>query len=278
MSWLDDIGGAIGGAIGGVWDAGKQAIGGIFGGGNRRGGGSNILGSLISTAITGFALKKITDSINNSRPAPTTTPPPPDTGVNIQIDPNPQAKVPVLYGTSYVNGILTDAIMSADNKTMYYVLTLCEKTGTKISDNATSEIEFNEIYYNDQRIVFNTDGITAQYTLDRNSNVDYGIQGLVQVYCFNGSSNQPVVPTGYNNVLLVPAYQIIPGWDSNKVMNDLAFAIVKITYNRDRGTTGVPNMTFKLENSMRLPGDCMYDYMTNTRYGAGIPSEDIFVE
>jgi hypothetical protein len=26
---------------------------------------------------------------------------------------------------------------------------------------------------------------------------------------------------------------------------------------------------------MTLPGDCVFDYMTNTRYGAGIPKEEI---
>lgn len=275
MSWLDDIGDAVGGAIGGAWDGVKRTVGGIFGGGGR-GGGSNILGSLISTAITGFALKKITDSINNSQPAPTTTPPPPETGVNIQIDPNPQQKIPVLYGTTTCNGIITDAVMTDNNTTMFYVITICEKTGTKISDGLASQINFLDIFWNDQRIIFNTDGITAQYTVDRDSNVDYNIKDLVEVYCYSGSSQYPVVPQGYTNAALSPAYSIMPGWDSYKQMNDLVFVIIKIKYNRDKGTTGLPNISFKLANSMYMPGDCMYDYMTNTRYGAGIPVEDIY--
>jgi hypothetical protein len=53
------------------------------------------------------------------------------------------------------------------------------------------------------------------------------------------------------------------------------FAIVKITYTKDKGVSGVPNMQFSLTNSMSLPGDCIYDYMTNTRYGAGIAASDI---
>jgi hypothetical protein len=36
-------------------------------------------------------------------------------------------------------------------------------------------------------------------------------------------------------------------------------------------------MTFVIENSMKLAGDCLYDLMTNTRYGAGINPEEIYV-
>ena len=58
-------------------------------------------------------------------------------------------------------------------------------------------------------------------------------------------------------------------------MNDTLFAIVKVTYSRDKGVTGMPNMMFTITNSMKLPGDVLYDYMTNTRYGAGIDSANI---
>ena len=272
MSWLSDIGDAVSGSIGTAWSDATRSVSGIFSGGGV--GGKSIWGGLISTAITGFALSKIANSISNSS-QPKPTPTPPDTGVNIQLDPNPQAAIPVVYGTSYVSGILTDAVMSNDNTVMYYVLTLCEKTGTKISDNVASSIGFDEIYWNDQRIVFDADGITALYTLDRGSNQDPNISGLVKVYCYNNGSANQVAPTGYS-ITPVTAYSIIPDWNSNKTMSDLVFAVVKITYNKSKGTTNLPTMTFKLINSMTMPGDCMYDYMTNTRYGAGIPVEDIY--
>lgn len=283
MSWLSDIGDTLTSGVTGLWDGvtnGFSSVTGLFSGKT-----GSILGGLVSTAITGFALKKIMDSINNSNQASaastatTTAPPPPDTGQNIQADANPQNKVPVVYGTAYVGGLLTEAVMSSDAKTMYYVFTLCEQTGTKLSDDLASAISFEEIYYNDQRIVFNSDGVTAQYTLDRGSNEDPSIAGLVQVYCYSGSTAaaDQVEPTGYT-ILPVTTYSIVPGWDSSKTMSDLVFAVVKVSYNRDKGTTGMPRMTFKLQNTMTLPGDCMYDYMTNARYGAGIPVEDIYSE
>lgn len=279
MSWLSDIGDSVVGFGKSIIGSISPSLGSIFGGGSKSSGGGNILGGLVSTALTGLALSKLTKSINNSQSAPTTGTVAPDTGVNVQLDPNPQTKIPVCYGTSYFSGILTDAVMSDDNKTMYYVLTLCEQTGIKISDNLQSEIAFQEIFYNDQRIVFRADGVTAQYTVDRNSNEDPNIADLVQVYCYSGSSasSDQVAPMGFT-ITPTNAWSIIPGWSSSNQMNNLAFAIVVVNYNKDKGTTGLPTMTFKVENSMTMPGDCMYDYMTNTRYGAGIPVEDIFVE
>jgi hypothetical protein len=86
------------------------------------------------------------------------------------------------------------------------------------------------------------------------------------------------VPYGYTNSSLNNAYTVMPGWTSNHTMSDLIFAIVRIDYNKeDKDISKIGNMKFKLTNSMTLPGDCMYDYMTNTRYGAGIPAAEINV-
>ena len=58
-------------------------------------------------------------------------------------------------------------------------------------------------------------------------------------------------------------------------MNQLVFAVVQVNYVRAFNLVGIGNMTFDIENTMRLPGDVLYDISTNTRYGAGIPSADI---
>jgi hypothetical protein len=68
----------------------------------------------------------------------------------------------------------------------------------------------------------------------------------------------------------------MPNWTANHDMTNLVFAIVKITYNKEKNVTGLGDMKFVLENSMSEPGDCLYDYMTNTRYGAGIASTEIY--
>jgi hypothetical protein len=58
-------------------------------------------------------------------------------------------------------------------------------------------------------------------------------------------------------------------------MNDLIFAVVRVDYSREKNVTGIGNLIFHLQNSMYLPGDVMRDYMTNTRYGAGIATAEI---
>jgi hypothetical protein len=172
-------------------------------------------------------------------------------------------------------------VQTNNNQTMTYVLTICEMTGTKLSDSAASSFDFVDIFYNDQRIVFDTTGgeagITAAYSVDRSGNIDYSIDGLVKVWCYNGNSTTPVAPVGYTNGSLPTAYAIVPNWTAAYTMSDLVFAVVQVNYSRDKGVTGLPTMRFNVRNSMTLPGDCLLDYMTNTRYGAGIPQAEIFV-
>lgn len=258
MSFIDD-----------VFDFGKSVLG-VFSG--------NSIGSTLArTALLGFGLKQLNSTVNVGNNA--TTSPTIDPGVRLQVDPDANHKIPVLYGSAYFGGIITDAYLSADNKTMYYVLTLSEKTGTKVSDNADSTFAFNDVYINDQRLVMKADGITVDYTVDRDGNVDESMKDLVKVYCYSGSSTDPVQIEDYNPSSTLPnANSVMPNWTSNHTMSDLVFAIVKIDYSKEKNLTSVPKVTFHITNSMSLPGDCLYDYMTNTRYGAGIAVEDIYVE
>jgi hypothetical protein len=268
MSWLDSI-----------VDFGSKAIdtvGGFFGG--------NSMGStLLKTALTGLALNRVTKSINKSndavgrsggsRPdAPASV----DPGVRIQTPADTEYKVPVLYGTAVFGGALIDARMTPDNQTMYYVYVLCENTGPLMSTGQFSEISFGDIYWNDQRIIFQADGITANYTVDREGRVDRSTAGLVRVYCYRAGSAYGVVPEGYTGT--VPAAStVVPGWDGNWAMTGLAFAVVRVDYNKEKGITGMGNMTFQVSNSLNLPGDVLYDIMTNELYGANIAVEDIKV-
>jgi hypothetical protein len=266
MSFLDDI-----------IDTGKSLVGGIFGGGGSSGGGS-ILGSLISTAITGFALSKVSQSMNPTNDTPAVQAATPDYGVRLQVAPDANQRIPVLYGSAVFGGNIIDAVLSDNNKSMYFVIALCEKTGTLLSDDSDSVFTFKNVYWNDNRVVFQDDGITAAYTQDRDGNVDSNIAGLVQIYCFDGGSDYPVSPYRFSSSSLQPAYSIVPGWTNAHTMSDLVFAVVKITYSSDKGVNGIPTMTFNIANSMTLPGDCLYDYMTNDRYGANIAAEEIFGE
>jgi hypothetical protein len=265
MSWLDDI-----------VDFGSNVISGVgsfFG--------SNSLGSnILKTVLTGVALNKVTNSINKSNDSVTNSqarPTPVDPGVRIQTAASTEAKIPVLYGTATFGGSLIDARMSSDNKVMYYCYSLCENTGTMLSTGGgASAISFNKVYWNDQRIVFKADAITVDYMVDRNGTRDLSIRDLVKVYLYrSGSASSSQAFTTGTSGTQANAYSIVPGWDSTWTLSNLAFMVVRVEYSKEKGITGIGNMTVNMANSMTMPGDVLYDMMTNTTYGAGIAPADI---
>jgi hypothetical protein len=192
-----------------------------------------------------------------------------DYGIQINLPPNQDNKVPVVYGTAVVPGIITDAVMSADRKVMTYVITICEKTGTLGPTGGDSTISFSEIYLGKSKIAFQADGITCASLTDEGGNVDTNINGLVKIWCYNNGSDHSTSPSGYS-AATTWAYQNVPNWDSTYSMDGYVFVVCQVTYSREKGFTGVPSLTFKLSNTLTQPGDVLYDYMVNTRYGAGI--------
>ena len=231
----------------------------------------SIASSLVKTALLGAAVNKIQKSILKKNQTAAT-----DRGVRLQVAPATDHKVPVVYGTAYLGGIITDAVMTNNNKTMFYCVTICECTGNKLSDGQPSSFVFKDVYWNDQRVVFKEDGITAEYTVDRSGLIDRSISNLVKIYPFKKGSAEPTGFENYAAANTANAATIMPEWTTaTHTMNELAFAIVRVDYNRDKNITGIGDLVFQMENNMRLPGDCIYDYMTNTRYGAGIAAQEI---
>jgi len=238
--------------------------------------GPGVAAGVARAAALGYLLKQVTESINkeNSKPSTAETTRP-DTGVREQVNPNVNQSIPVVYGQAYLGGIISDAEITNANQTMFYALTICEKTGTLI-DGTASSISFEDIYWDGNRITFQSDGITVASLTDEDGVVNNEVNGLIKIYCFSGDSDTPVVPTGYTNTSLQAAYNVMPNWTASHQMNDLIFAIVRIDYNKDKDTTGLGDITFKMKNTMTEPGDCLWDYMRNTRYGAGITDEEIY--
>lgn len=240
--------------------------------------GKSALGGIVSSVITGYALNKVSQSISKDsakNTSTTKTVTATDFGQLITLPANQDSQIPVLYGTAYVPGVITEAVMSADRQTMTYVVTLSECTGNTIG-GSPSTISFQEILWNGNKVNFDTDGISALSTTDSDGNVDTNIAGLVKIYCYNRGSNQHTSPSGYT-AQTTWAYQEVPNWTSSYTMDELVFMVIKVTYNKSKGVVGIPNMLVKLSNSMNQPGDCLYDYMTNTRYGCGIKPEDIYL-
>lgn len=255
MSFIDDI-----------VDVGRSVVGYL--------GGNGIGNALARTAVTGLVLNQVSKSINRDNQASNNT----ETIQRLQVNPDPNAKIPVVYGQAVVSGIVTDAQLTNSNTTMYYCLTLCEKTGNiGLGSGAASVISFLKIWYNNELLTFQSDGITVASGVDNQNNVNTKLNNQIKIWCFNGGSSSQVFPYSYSPGTSTNAYDEMPNWTSAHTMDDLVFAIVRIDYNRDNGVTSLGDFKFQLSNTMNLAGDCLYDYMTNTRYGAGIPSTEIYV-
>jgi len=254
----------------------------LLGGGKNSGGGGSILGDLAKTAVLMYTTKKANDSLNraNEKASGGTgggTESQPDPGVRLQVDPDASHKIPVVYGRAQMGGIITDAVLTSDNQTLYVVSTMCERTGTKLSDGLASSISVRRVYINDQRVVFKSNGYTVDYTVDRDGNVDRSMSGLVDVRLWSGGSaaTNNIAPQGWSLGSQVNAWSVVPNWTTNHTMTNLVFAVVRLNYNKDKNVDSIPTVRLDLENNMTKPGDVLQDYMTNTRYGAGIPLSEI---
>ena len=236
--------------------------------------GRSIGAGLTRTVLLGYAVNKMTKSALKNNPSAAERPPEPDPGVKVQVNPDTTHKIPVLYGRSHIAGAVTEAQMTADRKTMWYVVTLAEQTGLRLSDSQPSAYSFIDAYWNDNRVVFKSDGFTVDYTVDREGNVDASLNQLVEIHVYN--QDQQLSPDNYQVTATATARTRVPNWTLNHTMDKLIFAVVKVNYNREQGVTGLGNMTFDIENSLSQAGDVLYDYMTNTRYGAGLSPEEIY--
>lgn len=196
-------------------------------------------------------------------------------GSRAQVPPAGDNKVPVVYGTAYVGGIITDLSITTDNQTLYYVLTLAEVTNSE-NGGTPDAYSFGNIYWGGKRCVF--DG-TNQYKvtglLDESTGLtDTGVSGKLEIYTYSNGSSNPVNSSS-SAISVMSASGLTYQWDSTKLMTNVAFAIVKIVYNSAAGLTGIQQTRFQLINARTKPGDCISDYMKSNRYGAAIPASKI---
>jgi hypothetical protein len=238
-------------------------------------GGDGIGSSLARTALTAYALNRVVSASQKKNEVPQTRT---VTKVSrVSLNPNPEHRIPVVYGQATLTGTVTDARQNSGLE-MFYCVTICERTGNlNLGDGAGSEFSLLDVYWNDNRLIFREDGVTVKGYYDRSQTFNTDIDGLISVYFFNGNSERPKLPNGYtSSASLINAYGIMPGWTSAWMMSDLVFAVVRVNYDTEKNVKGIENLKFKIKNSMTLPGDCLYDMMTNTRYGAGIAEEEIY--
>ena len=248
---------------------------------------SAAVGGGIFGAIAGFAARTlltigITKLIGNR--AGTNAAGTQDSGARVQLPPASNNKVPVVYGSAYIAPIVTDAKISEDQRTMWYVCTLAEVTDTTPGSGYT----FGDIYWEGKKVIFDGTNTSKVVQLETNSDpvqIDTKINGQLYMYKFpNGSSSG--ISTGGADAIALMSDSTIPAdlrWDSalyttggqSASMTNLAFIIVKVIYNDNAGTTSLKQMNVQLTNSLYEPGSVIKDYLLNTRYGCAIPLASI---
>lgn len=199
----------------------------------------------------------------------------PDPGNRQQVPPATDNKLPVVYGSAYVGGTVTDLSISEDNQQLYYVLSICEVTNT--NDGQTpDEITFGDVYFGGKKVIF-ADSTSENVTglLDESTGItDTTVDGRIQIFLYKNGSDTPVRGT-QTAIEVMQASGLIYTWDASKAMTNCAFAILHLTYSQSANIRGLEQTKFQVTNSRTNTGACFSDYFVNTRYGCAIPSSQI---
>jgi len=242
---------------------------------------AQVLGMTVGTfafAATAFAINMVAASIISKAfgpDAPNTNDATSNPGSRPQIAPAGDNKVPVVYGSAYLGGIITDLSITSDNQKLFYVLTLAEVTNTE-TGGTPDTYTFGNVYWGGKKCVFDgTDQYKVVGLLDESTGVtDETVSGKMNIYLFKNGS-----PSGVNTSLsaieVMNASGLVYTWDSTKLMSNVAFAIIELTYNAQANITGIQQTKFQLTNSRYKPGDCFSDYWQSQRYGAGLSLSEI---
>lgn len=225
-------------------------------------------------AATAFAINMVAASIISrtlGADNPNTNQDSTNPGSRAQVPPAGDNKMPVVYGSAYVGGIITDLSITSDNQTLYYVLALAEVTNSE-SGGTPDTYSFGNIYWGGKLCVFD---VTNQYqvtglTDESTGLTNTGVSGKLEIYTYKNGSSNPV-NSSLSAITVMSASGLTYQWDATKLMTNAAFAIVKIVYNSAAGLTGLQQTKFQITNSRTKPGDCLLDYLTSVRYGAAIP-------
>jgi hypothetical protein len=205
-------------------------------------------------------------------------------GVRQQVPPSTTNSVPVVYGNAYLGGVFVDAVLSIDQKTMYYVLAV-----SQISPNGQFFFTPADTYWADQTVTFDgTDQTKVIKLTDGAGNDNTKVNGNIYINFYKSSASGVITP-----MFGAPAPSTVMGgtdiavaqrWPSSgRQMNGLAFVIVKINYNQDAGTTNMQPITFHASHYLNeagkaKPGDVWYDYITNTKYGCAMDTAIVDTE
>ena len=196
---------------------------------------------------------------------------------SVQLGVSSDASIPLLYGRAQVRGTIFDAILTNGNSTLITAIMLAERTGAGGYGNADYTV--NKVYLNDAELNLNANGTVANAILnDGTVSTKYNENTTVRVYA-GDTDELPVSVTG-----VTPGYQtalqVMPHWARylGYKLGGTVFALIEQDYDAQNGVQGVGTWTFDITNTTASnPGDVIYDYLTNGRYGAGYSDAEIDV-
>lgn len=206
-----------------------------------------------------------------------------DNGVRQQVPPSSTNSIPVVYGDAWLGGTFVDAVLTTDQKTMFYVMTV-----SNISSNGQFTFDKTKFYYGDRLVTFDTTDPAKVVSLtDGAGNVDTKIDGNLWIYLYRSTEagvitnldNGGTSPgSGAPNTIMSTANGVPAGLEwpaSNRQMNGLAFAIIKLVYSQEDDATSLQPVTFYAKHYLNntgvaKPGDVWYDYLTNAKYGGAV--------
>lgn len=199
----------------------------------------------------------------------------PNPGNRQQVPPATDNKLPVVYGDAWLGGTIVDLSITSNNQDIYYVLALSEVTNTNVGQSPDT-ITFGDVYYGGKKVIFDS---TFQYKvnglLDESTGItDTQVAGKIEIYLYSNGSNSPY-NSSQSAIQVMSNPNLIYQWDATKLMTNCSFAIIHLTYNNDAGIRGIEQTRFQIKNSRSAPGDCISDYLQNTRYGAALPLSQI---
>jgi hypothetical protein len=230
--------------------------------------------AVVGYAITNLATIAISKLISNR--ANKTGAGANDVGARVQLGPATNNKLPVSYGSAFLAPTVTDAKITTDQKTMYYVFSLCEASSGTMS--------FGKIFWNGKEVTLGAGdygGTNKVVSLTNNATppqVDDTINGHAWIYQFRNGSSSGVNTSGVTAISILSDSSIPAAdrWTSTDVMSNTTFIVVKVIYNKDvQDSQQMPRLSVQLTNTLTKPGAVFLDYMTNNVYGCAIDVANI---
>jgi hypothetical protein len=223
----------------------------------------------VSTIVTRVFGKKMPKNVDN--------------GVRQQIPPSSTNSIPVVYGDAWLGGVFVDAVLSSNQKIMWYTMAI-----SNVSPNGQFTFDKTKFYYGDRLITFSSTEYAKVVSLtDGAGNVDTKIADNLYIYLYRSDENGIITNldnggtspgSGLPNTIVSVANDAPSAlaWpSSNRQMNGLAFAIVKLIYSQEDDATGLQPITFYAKHYLNgagvaKPGDVWYDYLNNEKYGGAV--------